>query len=228
MTGEIDNQALSRWLDNELDSADAEKVKTAMHSDRAVADDAERLRRQDDAVRDWFDGELSPAPSHLEESIRNGFSRRRARQGNAARHHWWLPAAAAAVVAVVGLAGFDYMLDRRVGAALDQMRAERASDLALLASAVQDVLETQESGIKVSYRNSDTGLTITLLPQRTWKSASGHWCREFVEAVGDTPVEDAAVSTACRSPDGRWQRVVTELPGSQAPLILNTNSPRDL
>ena len=153
---------------------------------------------------------------------------RRTRQTKAAWQRWWLPASAAALVLGVGLAGFDYMLDRRVDAALDQMRAERASDLALLASAMQEVLETRESGIEVSFQNSDTGLSVTLLPRRTWKSASGHWCREFVEAVGETPVEDAAISTACRSPDGRWQRVMTELPGAHAPLILNAGSLQDL
>ncbi len=228
MPGRIDEEALSRWLDNELESIDAEAVDTAVRSDQAVTDKAGRLDEQDANVRAWFEEQLPPIPAHLEQSIRTGFSRRRARQNKDARQRWWLPVAAVALVLGIGLVGFDYMLDRRVDAALDQMRAERASDLALLASAMQEVLETRESGIEVSYQNSDTGLSVTLLPRRTWKSASGHWCREFVEAVGDTPVEDAAISTACRSPNGRWQRVVTELPGAQAPFILDAGSPQDL
>ena len=227
MPRKFDDEVLSRWLDDELERSQRSEIAHALSEDATLAREVDGLRAQDERIRSWFETEPASNPE-LESSVRAAFAARRARRPGKAWGRWMMPAAAAAMVMVAGFAGFDYMIDRRVDAALDQLRAERASDLALLASAMQDVLETRESGVAVSFDNSETGFSVTIVPKRTWKSASGHWCREFAEVLDRGPAEAAPVSTACRTPDGRWVRVSTELPGAQFPMILEKPRSRKL
>ena len=227
MSRRIDDETLSRWLDSELSASDRATVEDAIRTQTEDADHAGKLKAQDDRLRQWFASE-SADTSHLAESIRAGFANKRATVQTAPRHAWWMPAVAAAAILIAGLVGFDFVLERRVNAALEQMRAERASDLALMTRAMQEVLESQESGTEVAFQNPETGLAFTIKPQRTWKSASGHWCREFVEVVGDRKASGAPISTACRVAKQRWVRVVTTLPGWQEPVLQQNAAGRDL
>ena len=130
-----------------------------------------------------------------------------------------MPAAAAAAVVVIGLLAFDTMIDRRVDLALKQMRAERAADISMLASAVQEVLETRQSGAEAIYENASTGLAVKIVPRRTWKSASGHWCREFSELFHASVERQPVISVACRNESGSWVRTRTELSAPSAPVV---------
>ncbi len=219
MNKKLDDDALSRWLDGELDAERSSDIEASVTADPGLSATAERLRAQDEDLRGWFDEQAGLPSPKIEQSVREAFVDRRTRSSAPGSRHWWLPAAAAAAVVIVGLAGFDYLIERRVDAALGQLRAERASDLALIASAVQEVLETRESGAEVSFSNDETGLSVTLSPQRTWKSASGHWCREFIEVFDGRSIETAPIGTACRTQEGLWMRVATEIPGMQ-PVFL--------
>lgn len=71
-------------------------------------------------------------------------------------------------------------------------------------SAVQSVLEEQPSG--QSFRWSVPRVAEgSVTPLRTWRSASGHWCREYVERLQLTDGRRyTARGTRCRSDDGRW------------------------
>ncbi|MEM7546498.1 MAG: hypothetical protein AAF367_13255 [Pseudomonadota bacterium] len=69
--------------------------------------------------------------------------------------------------------------------------------------AVQTALETSLSGRQTGWRapSGDFGF---VTPVETWKSTSGHWCRQFIETVsigGETQDREAV---ACRV-DGRWR-----------------------
>ena len=219
MSRHFDEETLSRFLDGDLPADERAEIDAALEADPTLVERLSALEAQDHAIREWFDAQLTEAPAALTESVRNSFAERRAHGGGGPGWgHWWLPSAAAAAVVAVGLGAFDYMLDRRVDRALDQMRAERASDMALLASAMQEVLETRESGVEVSYTNSSTGFGVTLIPRRTWKSASGHWCREFIEVFEGTGRDIAPTSVACRDPEGQWRRVTTKVPSPFLPL----------
>ena len=227
MVGNVDDELLSRWIDGELKQDEADRVSSLVETDKEVSARVAAIEARDASVRDWFDDQLAPPASELERSVGAAFAARRAQRERSGRQ-WWLPAAAAIAVLIAGIAGFDYLIDHRVNDALDRMRAERASDIAMLASAMQDVLENRESGVEVSFENAETGLEVALKPKRTWKSRSGHWCREFSEIVGAAQPESTAVSVACRTPDGQWMRVSTEVPGALFPLIPEVSDRRDL
>lgn len=71
-------------------------------------------------------------------------------------------------------------------------------------SAVQSALETRPAGNSVhwSVRGVAEG---TVTPRRTWRSRSGHWCREYNEAVTLTDGRQyAALGIRCRNSQGRW------------------------
>lgn len=79
-----------------------------------------------------------------------------------------------------------------------------APTLQIARAAVQTALEERTQG--ETQRWSVPGVARgAVVPRRTWKSASGHWCREFEETVqmadGRT---QSAVSVRCRAADGRW------------------------
>lgn len=47
----------------------------------------------------------------------------------------------------------------------------------------------------------------SVTPRRTWRSASGHWCREFEEMVQLADGRrQTTVGIRCRTTDGRWRQ----------------------
>jgi surface antigen len=78
-------------------------------------------------------------------------------------------------------------------------------DRARASAAVQDALEHRLSGESEAWRGDSAGVSGTVTPQRTFQIGSGHWCREFQEAVVLPGQAEIRLLTACRSQDdGRW------------------------
>ena len=78
-------------------------------------------------------------------------------------------------------------------------------DRAVASAAVQDALEHRLSGESEAWRGASAGVSGTVTPQRTFRIGSGHWCREFQEAVVLPGQAEIRLLTACRSQDdGRW------------------------
>ena len=68
---------------------------------------------------------------------------------------------------------------------------------------VSESLETVRTGVPSRWRNPDTGNEFTVVPTRTFETASGP-CREYtIDAVIDGR-EQEINGTACRQPDGSW------------------------
>lgn len=213
---ELDDQLLSQWLDGELDSQGVRQLRDRLGADPELERRKEQFQRSNDAARAWFEFQDAAVPAELEKLVTTQFRRKRnARPGFLK----WLPAAAAAAIVLIGGIGFDYMIDQRVNAVLENMQAEQASNVAFLTVSVQEALETRVSGVAVQLQNASTGFSVTLMPKRTWKSASGHWCREFTEAFGAGSNVETTVSVACRSDNGVWQRVRTAIELPSAPII---------
>ncbi len=71
---------------------------------------------------------------------------------------------------------------------------------------VQYALEHLTSGISTA--SLINGTQVTVMPTRTWKSVSGHYCRRYeitVTAPGADPDHDEW--TRCRDGDGVWKKV---------------------
>ncbi len=102
-------------------------------------------------------------------------------------------------VAVGTLAGA--MIGQEIGRSLDQ-----ADRLAMQHNAQQS-LETLPSHQTGHWRNPDSGHSGTLTPLRTYQTAQGTYCREYLQTVTIDGREERAYGTACRQPDGSWQIV---------------------
>lgn len=92
-------------------------------------------------------------------------------------------------------------LGQQLGTMLDQ------SDYAYYDDASQTALEDSQTGIVTSWRNPDTSNFGTITPTRTYKDASGRYCREYNQTVTVKSDTSQAYGTACREPDGRWQNI---------------------
>lgn len=83
-----------------------------------------------------------------------------------------------------------------------------ARERTLARYAVQQTLETKlkhQSGRWEDPLNDTFGL---VTPLRTYKSVTGHYCREFMEVVTRKGAIKSALQKACRNARGRWLRVV--------------------
>jgi len=66
-------------------------------------------------------------------------------------------------------------------------------------------LEGTPSGASVPWHDPDGYSAGYYQPQRTWRSESGSYCREYQQTVVIGGREQQAYGTACRQPDGSWR-----------------------
>lgn len=91
------------------------------------------------------------------------------------------------------------LLGSEAGKSLDR------ADQAYLGRANQQAFETARTGTAVSWRNPDSGNSGVIVPQGTYQTASGQYCREFQQTVTVQGESQQAYGTACRQPDGSWK-----------------------
>ena len=87
------------------------------------------------------------------------------------------------------------------------------ADREAVAAALQEALETLPSSQALTWYGAD-GVTGLITPLRTFKIKTGHFCRDFTEAIVRQAVPLSVASRACRTDQGRWLRVA--VPQSQA------------
>ncbi len=104
-----------------------------------------------------------------------------------------------AAVAVGALMGA--FLGREVGQSLDR------TDRLPAGRAASYGLEHKSSGEPTSWSNPDSGHRGTITPVRTYRGASGRYCREYQQTVTVGGRTEQAYGTACRQPDGSWKVV---------------------
>ncbi len=75
-----------------------------------------------------------------------------------------------------------------------------------LEEAVQYALEHLTSGISTA--SVVEGAQITVMPTRTWKSVTGHYCRRYEITVTEPGADpNHGESTRCRDGNGIWKKV---------------------
>ena len=98
--------------------------------------------------------------------------------------------------ATIGGAILGALIGGNIGRAMDQ--ADQ--------SCIGQVLERAETGRPVAWRNPDNGSDYQVTPTRTYQSRSGQYCREYTTSVVIDGRTQRAHGTACRQPDGSWER----------------------
>jgi hypothetical protein len=121
-------------------------------------------------------------------------------------------ALAASLLLAVGLG--TVWSDWRFTQRLEAIEARGQAERLLLAKVLQDGLESHKSGEPLTMVAGEIGFGATVMPVRTYKSKSGHWCREFTEMIRRDGEEYRSRGLACRL-DGGWQRVETTIEGEE-------------
>ena len=90
------------------------------------------------------------------------------------------------------------MKDRPIYAPLSELERVLAQE------ALQKALESVASQRLYRWENHDSGISGFITPLRTFKIQTGHYCRQFMEAVAKDGKIASSVHTACRTDQGRW------------------------
>lgn len=116
-------------------------------------------------------------------------------------------AAALLVAATFGVTSF--WMENRVENAILQVAAQMEAERDVLAIAVQDALETKLSGEVIRIRD-DQAWSESFAPIKTYKSTSGHWCREYLRETSVGEYNLTIHGTACRDQEGRWTTILAK------------------
>ncbi len=72
-------------------------------------------------------------------------------------------------------------------------------------AAVQYSLEHLTSGVAAA--SIFNGIEVAVMPMRTWKSVSGHYCRRYeITITKPASAPDRTESSRCRDGDGVWKK----------------------
>jgi surface antigen len=93
------------------------------------------------------------------------------------------------------------LLGGAVGKSLDQ------TDELYASRAEYQALEYTPAGSATGWQNPDSGHSGSVIPTRTYQTASGEYCREFQQQAAIGGQVQEVYGTACRQPDGQWQLV---------------------
>lgn len=205
-------EELSAFVDGELGEASAAGIAN-LADDPETAAHLSEIGSIDDLVRAHYGtGADQNVPDRLATAIRSGFDMRRRRHSGL--RATWLPIAASLLIAASGLAGAVYIADQRAEQQIAAYEARWKAGQEVLETALQDALETKASGIEVSFVSGEAGIEGRINPTRTYRSRSGHWCREFSEVIESGGVQEFRRGLACRADSGGWQRLETTISGS--------------
>jgi anti-sigma factor RsiW len=204
MNETIPFETLSAYVDGELDDAGAAAVERAMAADTRLRDRVREIRETDATLRAALGGPLRDrVPPRLLSAIDDGFGARRRRR----LPRFALPIAAS-IAAVVVLGAVGYRLhEAQLDAAKEAVIAAQARERAVLTATINHVLETVVSGKSVAWEVPETGVRGAVTPIRTYRSTSGHWCREYrVQEEAASKTTDQR-GVACRTGDKEWRTV---------------------
>lgn len=230
--GSADREALfaelGAYIDQELRPEEARAVERRLFRDPGALTLLQGLRADQCRLKADLDQVTAmPPPERLLDAVQAGFD---AHGGQGAAAHdaaahdggsggrgmrvavgppsWWALAAASLAFLMVGAGAGLYWAESRLGDALRHFEARSELERSVIASTVSRALESRVSGEPVDWRSGEVSGQV--VPLRTYRSQSGHWCREYrrVTRFKDGPI--SVLALACRSDDGQWVTIRAE------------------
>lgn len=198
------------FIDREAPLHHVRAILADERSDPALAERIREMREEAAELSAAMDMDLAePVPADLIRAVERASAPKRQSV------RWLAPvtAMAATVALAVGIGAWigEKRLDDRLAAMDERARSEQA----LLASVLQEGLERRLSGEAHEVAANDFDFSASLTPVKTYKSVSGHWCREFEEIIRRGGEDLRRRGVACRL-DGGWRRVETVIEGEEA------------
>ncbi len=210
MTTRLSDEILIAYVDGELPPEQVRDVEAQVATDAELAATVEALRAGSSVLRAAFN---EPMRAPIPDDLTKLFDAAPAPVSKSPSWRWLsgpfaAPLAASVVALAVGLGGAFVFAEWQVERKIARLEALRSADRQMLAAAVSLALETHASGKQASWQNPDSGSTGTVEPVRTFRAASGQWCREYIQ-IADLATESFQLerrrAIACRDPDGQWQ-----------------------
>lgn len=168
---------------------------------RGMADDDRQLK-QAFASSSVFSPELM-------KTVGDGFEERRGTSTASAVRSvksWWVQAAAAVVLVALSAFSTIQLMENRLDRTLLAFAAQSEADRRFVANAITEALETRSSGQQVDLSEFG-GESGSVTPVKTYRSVSGHWCREYLRAIRLEHRSIDVRGVACRTNEGDWVTV---------------------
>lgn len=196
-----DELELMAYLDGELDSVRTATIERRLINEPDLAKLARELTMSETLIQSAFDITDEPSPKAVgAQSEISVLPSPMSRRSNI-----YIALAASLATLCIGAVLGLFAINTVVDAKLNTLAESRQTDQAQRNDTLDTVLESQVSGVKVSWENPTSGNFGEVVPTSTYKTKSGQYCREFEEMV----IVDGATTTeagvACRTNDGRWK-----------------------
>ena len=198
---------LGAYLDGEATSDEAHATERSLFADPTALALLQGLRRDASALRCALDQRVATRPAdRLLESISAAFERRQGRRSGLPP--WCGLAAACLAFLAIGVGSGLWLAREPAETGLPLFETHR--ELAQLNAdrAVRRALETLVSGQSIAWRHGRDRGSVT--PLRTYRSRSGHWCREYLRTTRLSGHLIAVRALACRGEEGDWITIRAE------------------
>lgn len=202
---------ISQLIDREGSAEDLERLCESMSACGETQDLLAHLEADQRLLQDAIPASL-PSDSHkrLEDVISREFERRAPqRKLQLSRAQAITCLAASLLLVVATLAADQVWMQIRIDRTVASLSAQIATERMLLAQTIQDAMETQVTGEPVQI-GQHGNWPDRLTPIQTYRSASGHWCRNYVRETRFGDMDLTILGTACRNEDGVWTTVFAE------------------
>ncbi len=204
---EIESELLMRYADGDLSALECQRLQLLMDQDPTAKERVARFRTQRTMIDAAFKTPPPPDLDRLTRHVDEAFAtRHRAAKANLGFGAWKMPLAASIAVGVLALGGGYYAGISQFQSTVDSLLESRHQDQMMAASILSEALETHESGRTFVWAGEQSDIEVEITPLRTFRSASGKWCREYQQrTIGLANVEQRQ-GVACRDAEGSWQR----------------------
>ena len=215
---ELNEEMLMAFADGELDPQVMAQVRAALADNPAARERVRLYRRSTQLSRQAYDAPMQePVPQRLLDAVdarSDATGAGEVVEFAAAKNPgrgWSVQRAALPLAASLAL-----VIGTAVGYRLHPVSTSGGGDgftgRIALESPLHRLLETRTSGEPLEWA-ADEGSRARALAQLTFKSADGHYCRQYRVSVAGPSRAGATAGIACRSPEGGWrQEIVVNVP----------------
>lgn len=204
---------IGKILDGEGSEEERAALKARVEKQDGGRDLLERMTRDNAVLQNAVPAEMPDASmARFQTLIDQEFARRELPAGHPAHASWKtvFVQMAAALVLIAGTFAFtSFWMQSRMDDAVSSLAAHMETERILLAQTVQEALETKVSGEPV-FVGQEGDWSEVLTPIKTYRSKSGHWCRQYLRQTTFGGLDLSIRGTACRDGNGTWTTVFAE------------------
>lgn len=204
---------IGRVLDNETTDAERAALRKRIDRQQGGPELMQQMAHDNRVLQNAVAADMPDASMDRFQALIDREFARRERPGSGHPHAAWKTVfvqMAAALVLIAGTFAFtSFWMQSRMDDAVSSLAAHMETERILLAQTVQEALETRVSGEPVLV-GQEGDWSEVLTPIKTYRSKSGHWCRQYLRQTTFGGLDLSIRGTACRDGNGTWTTVFAE------------------